>query len=59
MNAVFRRVTQAAFYCALLAGSNARAQTYTFGNASYPAPGFASISPPQRERTHAYSRLQR
>lgn len=47
MNAIFRRVTQAAFFCALLAGSNARAQTYTFGNASYPAPGLASISPPQ------------
>lgn len=49
MNVIYRRVTHAAFFCVLLsvAGSNARAQTYTFGTASYSAPGLSSISPPQ------------
>jgi hypothetical protein len=48
MNVSYRRVTHAAFFCVLLsvAGSNARAQTYTFGTASYSAPGLSSISPP-------------
>jgi hypothetical protein len=49
MNVIYRRVTHTAFFCVLLslAGSNARAQTYTFGTASYSAPGLSSISPPQ------------
>ena len=44
-----RWVAKIAFLGALLslAGWNAHAQTYTFGNASYPAPGLTSTSPPQ------------
>lgn len=49
MNAFCRRVALTAFFFALLslAGSNVKAQTYAFGTASYSAPGFGSISPPQ------------
>jgi len=47
MNPTHRWIAQIAFLCALLSltGLEARAQTYTFGNASYSAPGIVSNSP--------------
>lgn len=44
MNAIYRRVAQAAFFFVLLslAGSSAQAQGYAFGTASYSAPGLGS-----------------
>src|SRR5580704_9285604 len=49
MNPNYRWFAKIAFFCALLslAGSNAQAQTYVFGTASYSAPGLSSTSPPQ------------
>ena len=49
MNPSYRWFAKIAFFCALLglAGSNAQAQAYVFGNAGYSAPGLSSISPPQ------------
>lgn len=48
MNPGYRWVAKIAFFCALLslASLTAQAQTYTFGTASYSAPGLSSISPP-------------
>jgi len=49
VNVIYRRVTYIALFCAFmgLAGSNAQAQTYIFGDASYSAPGLNnSTSPP-------------
>lgn len=53
MNAFRRRVIQVGFFCSVLslAGSRAHGQAYTFGNASYPAPGLSSTSPPQGNPT--------
>jgi hypothetical protein len=48
MDEILRRAAGVVFLCLFLslAGLNAQAQIYTFGNASYPAPGLSSISPP-------------
>src|SRR5215472_13944906 len=47
MNRTHRWIAQIAFLCALmhLTGFKVQAQTYVFGNASYPAPGINSTSP--------------
>ena len=49
MKVTHLRPTYVVFFFALLsfAALYAKAQTYTFGSASYPAPGLASVSPPQ------------
>jgi VCBS repeat protein/centrosomal CEP192-like protein len=49
MSTICRRVAQIALVSAVLslAGREAQAQTYVFGNASYSAPGLNSTSPPQ------------
>src|SRR5258707_13934946 len=46
MNTICRRIAQIALVCAVLslAGREAQAQTYVFGNASYSAPGLNSTS---------------
>ena len=48
MNLNYRWIATTGFLCAQLslAGSNSQAQTYVFGNASYPAPGVNSNTPP-------------